>query len=331
MASRPVQPEPFLRGCAFPAGDGVPYPRADPTPLGERLPRDTWATARIPVGVRLEGVGDAPEIEIRYRTATADLGYRGQGAGTRFSVWQGEACVAEEPAGLGEGRVRLALPASGTRWSVYLPEGMRPTVLELRAIGGEIEPAPAQPRWLCYGDSIAEGWVASAPALTWPAVAGRSQGLDVVNLGYAGSARGEIVTAEQLATLPAGVISLAHGTNCWTRTPHSVPLFRAGLEAFLEVVRAGHPSTPILAVSPIQRPDAESTPNALGATLAALRACFEEVIGTRIAAGDDALELLPGAELVDAKQLPDGIHPDDAGHARLAARVGPAVKALLER
>ena len=78
---------------------------------------------------------------------------------------------------------------------------------------------------------------------------GRQRSLDVVNLGYAGSARGEIVSAEQLASLTADVISVAHGTNCWSRTPHSEAMFRAGLEAFFDLLRQGHPRTPIVAIS----------------------------------------------------------------------------------
>ena len=52
---------------------------------------------------------------------------------------------------------------------VYLPEGMRPVVLAVRAFGGTLEPAPVRPRWLAYGDSIAEGWIASGPVGAWPA------------------------------------------------------------------------------------------------------------------------------------------------------------------
>ena len=103
--------------------------------------------------------------------------------------------------------MRLAAGRGPARGIVYLPEGMRPEVLAIRAIGGALAPAPAQRRWLCYGDSIAEGWLASAPARAWPACAARECELDVVNLGYAGGARGEIASAEEIASLPADVIT----------------------------------------------------------------------------------------------------------------------------
>jgi lysophospholipase L1-like esterase len=323
-------PTAYLRGCAWPAGAGVPYPRADPDDVA-RLPIDTWTTAQLPVGVRLEVVGDADAIVIAYRTETDDLGYRGDGAGRTFATWRGAVCIDEARGALGEGEVKLALgdAAGETPTIVTLPEGMRPTIVGIGADGGEIVPAPAQPRWLAYGDSIAEGWIASSPGRAWPAVAGRDLGLDVCNLGYAGSARGEIVSAEQLASLSAAVISISHGTNCWTRIPHSAAMVRAGTLAFLDVVRQGHPTTPIVVASPVVRPDAEATPNRLGATLADLRHAIEDAVRERIDAGDGHLVLVPGEPLLAASHLADGIHPGDEGHAVLAREIGSAVAAVV--
>lgn len=329
-SDRPAAVEPYVRGAAWPAGAGATYPRADPADVG-RLPADTWGTATLPVGVRLELVGDATELDVSYVTATDDLGYRGPGAGTTFAVWRGGRRVDEQPAVLGEGRVRLQLGTGDDRAVVYLPEGMKPTVLGVEGVGGDITPAPAQPRWLCYGDSIAEGWIASGPALAWPAIAGRDQGLDVVNLGYAGSARGEIVSAEHVAALDADVVSITHGTNCWTRVPYSIDMMKATTEAFVRIVRAGHPGVPIVLASPVVRPDAEATPNKLGATLAGLRAAMEQAGRELVAAGDDLLTVLPGADVLDPALLADGIHPGDEGHRVLARVFGAAVRHALER
>ena len=57
-SGRPASVERFLRGCAWPAADGVPYPRCDPGPSGQRLPAHTRAQAALPVGVRLEFQGE---------------------------------------------------------------------------------------------------------------------------------------------------------------------------------------------------------------------------------------------------------------------------------
>ncbi len=319
--------EPFVRGAVWPEAPGVPYPRAKPEGAMGRLPMDTWGMASIPAGVRLELVGDAPEIDVRYHCAHASFGYLGGGEIHSFVAWRGSDRAAEVPAEEGEHTVRLPGPA-GERTIVYLPERMGPTILSVEGVGGAIEPAPGQPRWLCYGDSIAEGWTVTGADRSWPAVAARDHGLDLVNLGYAGSARGEIPSAEELAELEADVITICHGTNCWTRTPHSADLFAAGLRVFLDIVRQGHPETPIVTVSPITRPDAEATPNRLGTTLVDLRAAFEAVVRER-QASDPALTLVEGFPLVTVEQLADGIHPGDEGHATKAAVVWPAVAAAV--
>ena len=167
--------------------------------------------------------------------------------------------------------------------------------------------------------------MASAPALAWGAIVARRHGLDLVNLGYAGAARGEIPCAEAVAGLAAEVISISHGTNCWTRTPHSAGMMFETTRAFLDIVRQGHPVTPVVVASPVLRPDAEATPNRLGATLADLRAAMEAAVRLRLDAGDDNLVLVPGADVITAEQLADGIHPGDAGQARLAEVFGAAV------
>lgn len=204
--------------------------------------------------------------------------------------------------------------------------GYLPLVAGTRVVSveGDVEPAPLQPRWLAYGDSITEGWVTTTPAAAWPAVAGRSLGLDAINMGYAGAARGEIVSAEHLAELSADVITVAHGTNCWSRTPHTAAQVAEGTRAFLDVVRQGHPEVPIVVVSPIVRPDAEATPNRLGATLVDLRAAIEDVAAER-----DDVSLVPGLPLVTPEQLPDGIHPADEGHAAIAAAVELMLRKVL--
>jgi hypothetical protein len=328
MTGRPPAVEPYLRGVAWPAGPGVPYPRADPADV-DRLPADTWAAATVPVGVRLELVGDASSLDVNYRTATDDLGPGGEGGRTTFSVWRDGKPVDEQRAALGEGYARLLLGSGHGRAVVHLPEGMRPTVTAIEGVGGAIAPAPPQPRWLAYGDSIVAGWLASSPASAWPAIAGRHRAFDVVNLGYAGAARGEVVTAEQLAGLDADVISISYGSDCWTRIPHSIDTMRAGTEAFLRIVRAGHPGVPVVLTSPIVRPDAESAPNVLGATLADLREVVEEV-GRFVAQTDPLLTLVPGGELLDPALLPDGVHPGDEGHRVLGGVLGEAVTRAFE-
>jgi hypothetical protein len=190
-------------------------------------------------------VGDAEAIDIAYRTTTGNLGYRGDGAGITFSVWRAGRKVGEEEAVLGDGLIRVPLGSSAPDKpaTIYLPEGMQPLVQSLTAVKGEISPAPELPRWIAYGDSVTQGWIASGPAQGWAAIAARKAGLDLANLGYAAAGRGEIVSAEHIAALPADIISVSYGASCWTRTPHSIGMLAEGFAAFLDVIRDGHPSS----------------------------------------------------------------------------------------
>lgn len=257
---------------------------------------------------------DAPAKTSR-GAGTSPPGDRAPGSGRAFR----SPVVAEAPASPGAHLARLDLPRSDGAFTVHLPEALRPAIHGVRPIGGgTIEPAARRPRWLVHGDSIVEGWSVSRPHLAWPALAGRILGVETVNLGYAGAARGELATAEHIASLRADLITIAFGTNCWSRTPHSAGLLYETTLAFLDLVRQGHPDVPLLVVSPVVRPDAETTPNALGATLRDLRAAVER------AALDARAELLPGEGLLHAGHLVDGVHPGDEGHAVLAEAVAVA-------
>jgi lysophospholipase L1-like esterase len=326
MTAEPVSA--FLRGCAFAPHADAPYPRANLD--DRRLPADIAAAARVPATVCLAvSGGSATAIELLY-TATAPAGgLRGPSYGTAFAAYPAgrDRPSAEVPARPGAGTVRLPIGPGPT--TVYLPEGMAPALTGIAGLGGAIAPSPPQRRWLAYGDSITEGWGASAPGRTWLATAARRLDLEAVNFGYAGSGRGELVVAEAMAAVPADLITIAFGTNCWGMIAFSEELLEATVRAFVATVRAGHPHTPIVAVSPIVRPDAETTPNRLGATLARLRAAYEQAV-LGLGKADAGITLVRGGELVTAGQLADGIHPDDAGHAALAAVVGPAVGAALQ-
>jgi lysophospholipase L1-like esterase len=311
----------FIRGAPWPRVPEVPYPRADPA--DRRLPADTWTAACIPAGVRLELTGDARAIELDYITTAVEPGYRGAGAGVTFDAWTEARQMDEQPAAHGTGTVTLRIGA-GARTVVYLPEGMRPEITGIRAVGGQISPAPALPRWVAYGDSITEGWVARSPARNWVAMVSREVGLDAINLGYAGSARGELASAEQIAGIEADLITVAFGTNCWTMVPHTADMVAAVASAFLRVLRQAHPVVPIIVISPLIRPDAEAVPNRLGSTLADIRLAVEDA-----AASDALTRLIPGRDLVAPDLLPDGVHPGDEGHRLLADTIGATLRSAV--
>lgn len=307
-----------MRGAAWWTEDGRPV-RADPADR-ERLPGDTWERAGFPAGVRLEFTArGVSAVEVAYTASPASGADAHLAAPPVFTLLAGKDAY-DTPASPGEHRTHIQLPYPDGDFTLHLPETLRPALHGVRPLDGTLTPAVRRPRWLVYGDSIAEGWSASRPHLAWPAVAGRALGVETVNLGYAGAARGEPASAEQLASLDADLLTVAFGTNCWSRTPYSAGLLYETTLAFLGLVRRGHPGVRLLVVSPVVRPDAETTPNALGATLATLRASVER------AARDAEAELLPGGDLLRAGHLVDGVHPGDAGHGVIAEAVTSALR-----
>ena len=117
------------------------------------------------------------------------------------------------------------------------------------------------------------------------------------------------------------MVSIAFGLNNWSRVPHTAGLMSEEVRCFLAIVRKGHPDVPIVVVSPTARPDAEDSPNRVGATLAELRLAMEEAVLDWIGEGDKKLYLVEGLSVVDPEDLEDGIYPGDEGHRRLAAAV----------
>lgn len=317
----------LLRGYC---GDPREQPASRLSPEFEaKLPADTGRAAAVPAGVRLELTGTARAIEADITVAEADRPAAPTMA-PAFSVWLGDERVEQVAVGTSDTAITLPLPDRDDeqRVIVYLPESPAVTIRDLRPIGGTVEPAPRGPRWLAYGDSILQGWSVTDPGRSWASTVARRTGLDLVNLGFAGSARGELPAALQLqAAGPADVLTLAWGTNCWSSIPFDAGLLREQVRLFLTCVRQGHPEAPLVVVSPIVRPAAESQPNPFGATLADLRQAMEEtVLACKERWGDEQLRLVPGADVVSVEDLVDGVHPGDRGHAAMAARLLEAIE-----
>ena len=255
------------------------------------------------------------------------------------------------------GEVRFTdLPGHVKDVEIWLPYNEITELVELRT-DAPVSPVPASGRrvWLHHGSSISHGTNAASGATTWPAVAATLAGVELVNLGFGGSAVLDPFTARAIRDTPADLISLKIGINVVNTDLMRLRAFGPAVHGFLDTIREGRPTTPLLVVSPVLCPMHEDVPGptfpdfsglaegklaflasgdpaevAQGKlTLAVIRAELARIVGER-AVDDPNLHHLDGRELygdADAADLPlpDHLHPDAATHRLMGERFADLV------
>ncbi|WP_063035288.1 SGNH/GDSL hydrolase family protein [Nocardia grenadensis] len=249
------------------------------------------------------------------------------------------------------GTVRFAnLPAGPKTVEIWLPHTESLELIALRT-DAPIEPAPARDRtWVHYGSSISHGSNADRPTGTWVATAARAADVDVLNLGLRGNALLDQFAARTIRDVPADVISLAIGINLVNADAMRSRAFTSAVHGFLDTVRDGHPTTPLLVVSAVLCPIHEHTPGPCSPevvdsrvlfradgdpddptrlTLVRMRTELARIVEQR-AVEDPNLHYLDGLDLYGAadfaeRPLPDRLHPDAATHLRIGERFAERV------
>lgn len=243
------------------------------------------------------------------------------------------------------------LPARDKTVELWLPHNELTELVALRA-DAPARSVPAGDRrvWLHHGSSISHGSNALNPTGTWPAVAARAAGVDLINLGFGGSALLDPLTARTMRDTPADVISVKMGINLVNLDAMRLRAFTAAMHGFLDTIREGHPDTPLLLISPTLCPIHEDTPGpgmpdpaSLGTgtvrfmatgnpaevaygklTLTVIREEMARLVAAR-QGEDPQLQYLDGRELygtadAEAHPLPDALHPDAPTHRVMGER-----------
>ncbi|MDQ4054156.1 MAG: GDSL-type esterase/lipase family protein [Actinomycetota bacterium] len=232
---------------------------------------------------------------------------------------------------------------------IWLPHNEMTELVALRT-DAQTEAVPDQGRkvWLHHGSSISQGSNAESPTTTWPALAASLGGVELVNLGFGGSALLDPFTARAMRDTPADLISVKIGINLVNTDVMRLRAFASAVHGFLDTIREGHPTTPLLVVSPTLCPIHEDTPGPaapdlrqIGAGKLSFVATGDPADGTRLtltivrdqlaritaarADDDPHLHYLDGRELYGEADfadlpLPDQLHPDAAAHHRIGKR-----------
>lgn len=152
------------------------------------------------------------------------------------------------------------LPARDKDVEIWLPHNETLEIIEVTADAPVTEAPLVGRRWLHHGSSISQGSNAARPTGTWPAVAARLGGVELQNLGFGGAALLDPFVARVMRDTPADLLSVALGINLVNSDLMRLRAFRAGLHGFLDTIRDGHPSTPLLVVTPLHCRIHEATP-----------------------------------------------------------------------
>ena len=159
----------------------------------------------------------------------------------------------------------------------------------------------------------------------------RLAGAQMLNLGWAGSCLISGLAGRVVRDQPADLIVLELGVNVHDGGLLKERTFLSSVHAMLSIIRERHVTTPIAVISPIYSPAAETTAKDCGLTLVQMRDLLEQAVEVRKAAGDNHLSYIPGLDLLaadDAGDLPDGLHPNSAGYAKMGQRFHARAKTL---
>ena len=239
------------------------------------------------------------------------------------------------------------LPAGMKQCEIWLPTSAQVALRKLRFNEmATVETASGEGkkrRWVHHGSSISHCAEAASPYLSWPAIAAARSNLNLLNLGLGGNCQLDQFVARTIRDEPADLISLKLGINIINMDSMRERTFTPAVHGFLDTIREGKPDTPILIISPIYCPSAETEPgptlpdaegkfitfprpaeiSAGALTLTWVRKILSKVVAQRRAAGDTNLHYLDGLQLFgpeDAGDLPDDLHPNAEGYIRMGER-----------
>jgi len=245
------------------------------------------------------------------------------------------------------GTVRFDELGDGTKSvEIWLSQAAASELRALRiADGARVEaPEQTQRRWAHYGSSISHCVEAHGPSDVWPAVAARLGDVELFQLAFAGQCHLDQFVARTIGQQEVDLVSLKVGINVVNANSLTERTFPSALQGFLDTVREHHPDVPLLVVSPIVCPIAETHPGptipdgngafrvveggppelrATDLTLQRIRTIVAEVVAGRRERGDANLHHLDGLTLFgpeDVGDLPDGLHPNGDGYLRMGER-----------
>jgi hypothetical protein len=313
---------------------GLPWFKAN-NPKLWRMPQDAFPSltsgvrgrCRIPSGARLMLRSNSADLAIRIQA-------KGKSNSRGLDVYLDGRFYRSAVPGEAEGDADLLLFSGLDRKdreiTVYLPHDQELTIAAVGVDKGATV-APAAHKFarplpvVFYGSSVCQGTGAGKPGMTYEAVLCRELNLDFVNLGFGGAGKAEDSVVELVNSLPACCYVFDLGKSYGSQD-------KTAFERMLRKIRASHPDTPIICMTPITS-SVELHSADYSARSVHTRTVMREAVAAVLAGGDKRLRLLEGTDLLGFDEhdglSKDGVHPSDYGYILIARRLAPVIKKAL--
>ncbi|HEV7330902.1 MAG TPA: SGNH/GDSL hydrolase family protein [Flavisolibacter sp.] len=176
-----------------------------------------------------------------------------------------------------------------------------------------------------YGTSIVQGASAMRPGMAYPSIISRNLNIEAINLGFSGNAHLDTIIARAMTEVDASCYVLDCGPNL---TPAMV---RERLRPFINILKQGRASVPVLLVGNIPYPHALFDKD-VRQKIDSVNQIFQETFIQLKKEGVKELYYLPSKNLigVDGEATVDGVHPTDLGFFRLAQGIGNLLRQILK-
>ena len=178
-----------------------------------------------------------------------------------------------------------------------------------------------------YGSSITQGGCASRPANAYQNMLSRGLDIDILNLGFSGSALGEEKIAEYIATLPMLAFVCDYDHNA----PSEEHLERTHYPLYKKI-RDANPSLPIILLS---KPDGRNINRDIYDINLRRSAIVKNTYDRAKAAGDENIWHIDGFSLFEEDGLQaatvDGCHPNDLGFYYFYKALAPLLRSIISK
>lgn len=172
-----------------------------------------------------------------------------------------------------------------------------------------------------YGSSITHGSCASRPGMIYENILSRRLNMNYINLGFGGSARGEIAIAEYMADLPMSVFVSDYDYNAG-----SVSYLEDTHKRLYEIIRKRNPDVPYIMLS---KPDFAYRESDAIARRRVIQNTFNYAVNNE----DKNVYFIDGESIFRGRNwddcFVDTIHPNDFGFIKYADALEPILSKVL--